>query len=627
MLPGGLRAPDPQRVARSPRWTRLPLVPVRNARIAALAAFIAGSAAALWVLWGPMLSHAGQGGSVRLCLKNFYVPDQYSVMSIGRLVQDGLSPYQEPYSATGDSVYPSEYYRVLGLTARATDTSVVWAWNVVGLCVSLALLALAVAWARRMAPGTRAWVLAPVPFLVGTLYWWGSGEWLYSSGQAVLWPAVASLYSPGAEGPAVLMAGASLLLLALALAHAGRRAAALAAAAGALGGASLQLHANVAVLVVTATALALVADAMLTTRSRRRRAIAGGLGAALVLVALVTPGTGVAVRLVLLLIAIAAVALSDADWRRARGLTTAAWAGAAIVASLPLSARLADQTLSGEGYFYDRQSSVSGADVDLSLIAVLGLLAPVWVLAAAVGRHLWRNRAATPPGWLPVLAGLTSATLLLTMAGRLGTEGLEWHRFLVYGSFLTVTAAVPGLWLMLASSADRGTRVAGAVSAALLAATLPATIAFADDQRGVITCTPPQEAEAFAEIGRLSGGRLLLMDRCFAPGPLRVHSGARVAYFNAGIAPPEDQAATERAHAEIVAGRLPGATTLARMGVSGFLTNTQCAGAPRERIAARFGTPIAQIPLRDGEELGLPPGLIYEIYEVPPLGESPARAG
>lgn len=602
-------------------------MPVRNARIAALAAFIAGSAAALWVLWGPMLSHAGGGGSVRLCLKNFYVADQYSVMSIGRLVQDGLSPYQEPYSAEGDSVYPSEYYRVLGLTARATDTSVVWAWNVVGLCVSLALLALAVAWARRMAPGTRAWVLAAVPFLVGTLYWWGSGEWLHSSGQAVLWPAVASLYSPGAEGPAVLVAGASLLVLASALAHRGRRAAALAAGAGALGGASLHLHANVAVLVVVATALALVADAMLTTTSSPRRAIAGALGATLLVVALVTPGTGVSLRLALLLIAVAAVALSDGEWRRSRGLTTAAWAAAAIVASLPLSARLADQTLSGEGYFYDRQSSVSGADVDLPLLAVLGLMAPVWVLALTVCRHLWRRRETTTPGWLPVLAGLASATLLLTMAGRLGAEGLEWHRFLVYGSFLTVTAAVPGLWLMLAQAPDRGTRVAGAVSAALLAATLPATIAFADDQRGVITCTPPQEAEAFAEIGRLSGGRLLLMDRCFSPGPLRVHSGARIAYFNAGIAPPADQGATERALAAVFDGRLPAPRTLERMGVEGFLSNTQCAGVPREEIAARFGTPIVQIPLRDGEELGLPPGLVYEIYEVPPPGESAARAG
>ena len=108
---------------------------------------------------GPDARGRPRGGSLERCLKDYYVNDQFAVLSIGRLAQDGLSVYHEPYSATGSSVYPGEYYRVLGVTADLADTSVVWAWNVVGMIVSLALIALSVVWARRLAPGTFAWVL------------------------------------------------------------------------------------------------------------------------------------------------------------------------------------------------------------------------------------------------------------------------------------------------------------------------------------------------------------------------------------------------------------------------------------------------------------------------------------
>jgi hypothetical protein len=66
---------------------------------------------------------------------------------------------------------------------------------------------------------------------------------------------------------------------------------------------------------------------------------------------------------------------------------------------------------------------------------------------------------------------------------------------------------------------------------------------------------------------------------------------------------------------------------LARIGVRGFLTNTQCAGVPRAEIARRLGVPIARVPLRDAEQLGLMPGLVYELYDVPGGGESVLHDG
>jgi hypothetical protein len=618
MLPGGLRRPDRRGAARSAGWTRLPLVPVRNARIAALAAFIAGSAAVIWVLWGPMLSHAGGGGSLRRCLKDFYAPDQYAVLGIARLAQDGMSVYQEPYTATGTSVYPSEYYRLLGFTADATDTTVIWAWNVVGLVVSLALIAVAVAFALRLAPGTRAWILAPAPFLLGTLYWWGTGGWLYAWNRGIIWPPVASLYSPGAEAPAVLTAGLALILLVMALGAQGRRALALAAGGGAAAGVTLHLHANVVVFVVIAVALMMLWDVILHSTARRSAIITAG-AVALLLAASLAPAGGVATRMGLLLAGVAAAALTDARWRRERGRVVAVWSAGLVLASLPLSVRLASQTLGGEGYFYERQDSVAAAALDLPVTAVLGLMLPLWALSAAVTVHLARARDRATPGWAPLVAGLASATLLLTLAGRLGAEGLEWHRFLIYGGVLTTMAAMPGLWLMLSGPA-RASRGAGIAVGALLVATLPATLAFAADQRGLVACTPPQEAEAFTEIGRLAGDRILLLDSCFPPGPIRVLSGARIVHFNAGIALPEDRAGTDAALATIQKRGLPDPILLQRAGATGFLTNNLCGGVRPEEIAARLGTPYARIPLRDAEQLGLPGPLTYELYDIPPLG-------
>lgn len=590
----------------------------RAANIGALAVLAGGATAALWVLWGPIATHAARGGSLGLCIKDYYAPDQYAVLGIARLAQDGTSVYREPYTATGSSVYPSEYYRVLGLTADATGTSVIWAWNVVGVIVSIALIALSAAFALRLASGTRAWVLAPAPFLVGTLQWWAGGEWLYAWNRAVIWPPVASLYSPGAEGPAVLTAGLALLLLVVAPGGSGPRAVALALGGGAAAGVTLHLHANVAVFCVVAAALTMLTD-MLLGATRRRRAIVAAGGVALVTAGGLAPVGGVAVRIALLALAIAVAVLTDARWRRRRGRATGLWIGAAVVASLPLSARLAAQTIGGDGYFYERQESVAAAALDLPILAVLGLLLPLWALAATVAAGLAREGDRVVPGWAALVAGLPCATLLLTFGGRLGAVGLEWHRFLIYGGVLTTMAAAPGLWLMLT---DRRAlpRAIGVGAAGLLAATVPTTAAFALDQRGGVACTPPQEAEAFAAVARASEGRKLLLDRCFPPGPIRVIAGAHVVHFNAGIALPEDREATDAALSGIQAGRLPDPVVLRRAGATGFLTNDLCSGVPPGEVTARLGRPVARIPLRDAEELGLPGPLTYELFDIPAMG-------
>jgi hypothetical protein len=579
-----------------------------------------GFGAALLVLWGPPMRSTASGESLSLCIKDYYATDQYSVLAIARNVADGRSPYTEPYSASGDSVYPSEYYRVLGETARAADTTVLWSWNIIGFVVSCALLAVSVWWARRLAPGTRAWLLAPAPFLIGTLYWWVSGgEWLYQSGFAVLWPPVASVYSPGAEDPALVLTGVSLIAFVTALAGRGRSAIAWAALAGTAVGFSLQVHANVAVFCVVATVLLLVWDYVLAGQGRRRVAL-GGVAGGLLLLGVVAPASGVLLRLGALF-AVAAIALvGDRQWVRRRWSAAAVWALTALIASLPLSVRLASEVISGGGYFYDRQEGVASVSTSLPMVAVALLWLPLWLLVAGVARRLARRSdAAAHPGWLALVAALASTTLLLTLGGRLGAQGLEWHRFLIVGSFFTTMAAAPALWLMLRDAGNRREFGIGLGLGVCLAATLPATAAFAYDQRSAMACTIRQEADAYRAIGEAAGqDRVILLDRCFSPGTFKVFSGARVLYLSPGIAAPRDRDSMFDALDKVAAGRLPSNAAMRRLGVTSFLTNTQCAGVPRDQIRAQLGAPVARVPLVDAVVVfGFADGLTYELYDLP----------
>ena len=314
--------------------------------------------------------------------------------------------------------------------------------------------------------------------------------------------------------------------------------------------------------------------------------------------------------------AIGVALVTDATWRRQRGLIALGWAGATVLASLPLSARLAAQALGGETYFQDRQASTSLADTSLPLLAVVWMMLPVWALAATVIVRLVRDGPRATPGWAALLAGLTCATLLLTAAGSLGAQGLEWHRFLIIGSVLTTMVAGPGLWLVFKDARPR-LRIPAWAVAALLAASLPATLAFSEAQRNKVLCVVPQNAEAYNAIHQAAGDRLLLLDRCLFPGPFRVFSGARVVAYNAGIAVPRNQQATDAALSAIQAGQLPSQEVLRQVGVGGFVTHTLCGGVSPEEIRARFGEPLVRVPLRDAEKFGVPADTSCELVVVP----------
>ena len=123
--------------------------------MAALAVAAAGWIGAFWLLWGPVV-RALPDYAISAFVKDYYLRDQFAYLAIARNASVGTSAFVEPFTATGSSIYPSAYYWTLGELARAADTTVFSAWNLVGMAVTLALLAMATGWALWCRPGTRA---------------------------------------------------------------------------------------------------------------------------------------------------------------------------------------------------------------------------------------------------------------------------------------------------------------------------------------------------------------------------------------------------------------------------------------------------------------------------------------
>lgn len=577
-----------------------------------------GIVAALWVLWGPILRVALDGALVR-CLKDYFAPDQYSVLGLARNVQDGLSAYADPYSGDAPSLYPAGYYWVLGTVARITGTTVVWAWNAIGFAVSCLLVGLSAAWAVFLAKGSRAWVLAGAPFLLGTLYWWTGDGVAYYEGFAQLWPPFASLYSPGAENPAILLAGASLLLVAAALRASGRRRMLLASLAGVAAGLTLHAHLNIALFLFVTLLFLALADQFLEYAGRRRRQIIVLTGLAALALSVSAPESGFTVRIGVFALLTVLLIASNAGWLRSRIRILAPLVITAAAASLPLSIALAREALSGTGYLYDRQQSVTRVDVDLGIVPILVWWLPLWALVAAVVWWLAASGRRRAP-WLAVVVALLGSTLVLTLAGRLGAAGLEWHRFLIYGTFLLAMVCMPGLWLML-SAGPRRWQYVGVPVVGLLMLTLPATAAFVRAQQSAVACAPPNEFEAFQAIGQAAGpNRVILLDRCFVPGTVRVYAGVRIKYLSLGIMSPPRVALVRRTLAGIGNRELPSDGDLRRIGVTSVLTNSQCGGLAPSYLRRRFGPPVATVPLRDARALGLNGPLTYELFDVPGPG-------
>lgn len=592
-------------------------------RVAPAALAVALGFIVVGLLWWPVLDAVANGSRFGAVIKDYYLGDQLTYLSISSNVEGGGSAWVDPFTGTGPSIYPSGYYWLLGLVARLPGADVLWAWNVVGMAATALIVFSCALWGRWASGSAWGWCLGSLPILLGTFQWLTDDSWKVRYGeQSMLWPAFAVLFNPGAEAPALAIVLLSLLALAQWLR--GRRTnPAWMALAGAGIGLTLDLHTYCAMFGATVAVLALLTWQLLDpkTSGRRDRSLAG----CAVILGLVAASSGVIEsslgRLALVLAAAGAPLVLIPAWRRQVGLGVAVLTASGISAGSPVLIRIVTQALDPDSFFWFRQLVTQGHQRSLPVLPVLLQTLPV--LALALGAGAWTSRrvgggARRDRAWAALLTATLASSVLLTFNNAWGMRQ-EPYRFLPYGT-LALTA-VAGPWLLTPTNKLHG-RLVRVAAAGLAVLTLPTLALFVRDTSALTLTISAGERSAYRQIAHaLPPHGAVLLDVCLSPRIMKTLTGARVADVNVGLAHPERYDELQAVLGAQDRGELLDNRRLSAAGISAIVTSSLCNGPTAEQLRGRFGTPTATVLFENAASCGLPAGAQYSVYRV---GDGPS---
>jgi len=614
---GGTVDREPGRPSR-PR--PVPRVPRRLARRRAVGAVLSAAVVHLLLQAAPLALTPGYSVAG---FRRYFPYDQLSYLAIAVNARHGSVAAVEPFTETGSNYYPRLYYQVMGLLARLFRADTVSVWTVLGLVVQVVLV---VAVGTACVVLTRRWwtgVLGALPFVIGTFSTStsSSGNW-YSvlDSHGVLWGAYGVLFTLNGEAASLCLAGVALLaLLIVATGHVRGRAAAVTAvlALGLIGAlANVQTYSfltAVYLVVFTGGVLGLV-----RARSALLVAVSVVLLAAL-LVAGPTLASGAGPLATLVAGAVPAV---PGLLVLLRGHRVPVLLGA-LAAGLTASPTVVSTVLGVAGndpflVYRDSSSSNLGVPVWTGVRAGAVLLVAL-ALVLVAGEHKRR------PVWFATAAGAGLAWALVSTNDRWGANQ-EPYRFWIDGFTLIATVLVP-LGAMVAAeylgsraqtakaSSIEATRALGALAPRVLAASALALVLvmigvasedFVGFTRyvragGLISFDTPQ-ARAMPtalEMGAADG--LVLPDPCVDPFTLKAVTGARVAFYNLGLAWPQEEPPMRQLLAARSMGTLDVDAARAA-GVTEVLVDSTCAaswpGTGLTRLGAvDYGTAGANLQL------------------------------
>lgn len=597
---------SPAKATRSP-WSALEVV-------AAVAMATGLYAFAFWVLWHSLLTDAFGRPPLDAVIKDFYLGDQYAYLGIAANVEEGRPAFVEPYTASGSSIYPSGYFWLLGVVARVTGTNAIAAWNAVGMAVDLALCGVVGAVGWVLTRSRWAWVLGPIPLVVGTFQHWTDGTWRAIHGaHAVLWPATASLFSPGAEPAALLCCLLALGLLTVAPSQEGRRRLAVAAGAGALVGVTLSIHTYVAMFTATAAAGWFLVRTCEVAAGPGRRRLALHLLVTAVAVALI-PASIPVLRLGIVVAGAVAAVVWDRRARREVGPAAAAFGIAAGALAAPMLLRMASQLGDRSSFLYQRQASGVATDLSLPVGPVLLHSLPALILAAGclltLGRSGGDDGAAV--GWRAAVVATVLSSGLLVFNESWGLQQ-EPYRFLPYGQFVVAAVALP--FLVLPHRRRPSALALRTAAVVVVGLTIPTTLQFARETPAIVQFPEAERTAMKAAAAALPPDGLGLIDACVPKGAFKALTGARVVGLNAGLAYPADRAAVQTVLAEQAAGVVADGGALDRAEVTSFVTMRECTGSAAAALEERFGPATARIRFVAPPACGAPePELELVVY-------------
>ena len=497
--------------------------------------FLTAQALSLWALLGPV-SNADWTKGFRAYFSN----DQLSYAAIAVNSSQSIGSSAEPLTGTGVSFYPSGWYHFLGLVNNVTGVPVNLLWQVLGLAaigIAIAILGLI---AHTLSRRWWAPILPGLALFTGTLSTFIHDYWYTSlSAHAVIWGPFGTLFTLN-SGAIALMGGTVALALILWHLLAPSRSNTRIFIAAALIGLLANLHTYAFFTTASFAAAFITLTALITAKSRRRTVLViAATGLVLVfgnpIAALIGP-----LPLFALLLLVAAIAAYP--FIKSNLYTTFSLIALAGIAASPQVIRTLLGIASQDEFLAYRQGS--SLDLGVPLIAAAVAAVPLILFAIYI---LFVSRV-MPGRSQEVIYSFFAATAIgavIMSTNDLWGFNQEPYRFWLQYSIIT-GFLISILLAYALSFQQKRTGLAVLVVALLLwlisLADFAGFFSYAREQ-GVL---PTQDSRALAiqELTKEipSGSReLILSSRCTDPQLLKLITSRPVAFFNYGLAWPDNR--------------------------------------------------------------------------------------
>ena len=497
--------------------------------------FLTAQALSLWALLGPV-SNADWTKGFRAYFSN----DQLSYAAIAVNSSQSIGSSAEPLTGTGVSFYPSGWYHFLGLVNNVTGVPVNLLWQVLGLAaigIAIAILGLI---AHTLSRRWWAPILPGLALFTGTLSTFIHDYWYTSlSAHAVIWGPFGTLFTLN-SGAIALMGGTVALALILWHLLAPSRSNTRIFIAAALIGLLANLHTYAFFTTASFAAAFITLTALITAKSRRRTVLViAATGLVLVfgnpIAALIGP-----LPLFALLLLVAAIAAYP--FIKSNLHTTFSLIALAGIAASPQVIRTLLGIASQDEFLAYRQGS--SLDLGVPLIAAAVAAVPLILFAIYI---LFVSRV-MPGRSQEVIYSFFAATAIgavIMSTNDLWGFNQEPYRFWLQYSIIT-GFLISILLAYALSFQQKRTGLAVLVVAVLLwlisLADFAGFFSYAREQ-GVL---PTQDSRALAiqELTKEipSGSReLILSSRCTDPQLLKLITSRPVAFFNYGLAWPDNR--------------------------------------------------------------------------------------
>ena len=497
--------------------------------------FLTAQALSLWALLGPV-SNADWTKGFRAYFSN----DQLSYAAIAVNSSQSIGSSAEPLTGTGVSFYPSGWYHFLGLVNNVTGVPVNLLWQVLGLAtigIAIAILGLI---AHTLSRRWWAPILPGLALFTGTLSTFIHDYWYTSlSAHAVIWGPFGTLFTLN-SGAIALMGGTVALALILWHLLAPSRSNTRIFIAAALIGLLANLHTYAFFTTASFAAAFITLTALITAKSRRRTVLViAATGLVLVfgnpIAALIGP-----LPLFALLLLVAAIAAYP--FIKSNLYTTFSLIALAGIAASPQVIRTLLGIASQDEFLAYRQGS--SLDLGVPLIAAAVAAVPLILFVIYI---LFVSRV-MPGRSQEVIYSFFAATAIgavIMSTNDLWGFNQEPYRFWLQYSIIT-GFLISILLAYALSFQQKRTGLAVLVVAVLLwlisLADFAGFFSYAREQ-GVL---PTQDSRALAiqELTKEipSGSReLILSSRCTDPQLLKLITSRPVAFFNYGLAWPDNR--------------------------------------------------------------------------------------